>query len=194
MHALAQYVKVGKIGGYGLSECSAESIRRAHAVHPLSAVEFELSLFSTEILSDGIARACSELKIPLVTYSPLLRGFLTGQIHKLDDLPESDSLRRLPRFQPDVFDLNFELVKGIEKRAETTGYTMPQVAIAWVTAQSKRMDNPVIPIPGCTAVARVEGKSLPKFLWTSKTWRNPPTRWKRWLFMATGTQSLSRST
>ena len=156
VRAIAEYVKPGKIGGYGLSECSAETIRRAHAVHPVSAVEIELSLFSTNTLSNGVAQTCSELKIPLVAYSPLSRGFLTGQINKLDDIPEDDSRRRFPRFQPDVFDLNIKLVKEIEQLAKKTGYTMPQVALAWVTAQTKKRKIPVIPIPGCTTVARVE--------------------------------------
>ena len=154
--ALAEYVKAGKIGGYGLSECSAETIRRAHAVYPVSAVEIELSLFATNILSNGVAQTCSELKIPIIAYSPLSRGFLTGQINKLEDLPDDDSRRRFPRFHPDVFDLNIKLVKEIEQLAKKTGYTMPQVAIAWVTAQTKKTNNPVIPIPGCTTVARVE--------------------------------------
>jgi pyridoxine 4-dehydrogenase len=156
VRTLAEYVKAGKIGGYGLSECSAETIRRAHAVHPLSAVEIELSLFATHTLTNGVVQTCSELKIPVIAYSPLSRGFLTGQINKLDDLPENDSRRRFPRFHPDVFDLNIKLVKEIEQVAKKTGYTMPQVAIAWVTAQTKKMNNPVIPIPGCTTIARVE--------------------------------------
>lgn len=153
---LQDYIKAGKIRGYGLSECSAQSIRRAHAVHPVSAVEIELSLFSTEILSNGVAQVCSELKIPIIAYSPLSRGFLTGQINTLSDLPEADPRRRYPRFQPEVFDLNVKLVKDIEELAKKTGYTMPQVAIAWVRAQSKRTNNTVIPIPGSTTIARVE--------------------------------------
>lgn len=156
VRALADYVKVGKIGGYGLSECSAETIRRAHAVHPVSAIEIELSLFSTTILSNGVAQTCSELHIPIVAYSPLSRGFLTGQIKKLDDMPANDSRRMFPRFQPAVFDMNVKLVQEIEQLAHKTGYTMPQVAIAWVAAQTKKTNNLVVPIPGCTTVARVE--------------------------------------
>ena len=156
VRTLAEYVEVGKIGGYGLSECSAQTIRRAHAVHPVSAVEIELSLFSTEVLSNGVAQACSELQIPMIAYSPLSRGFLTGQINTLDDIPENDSRHRFPRFQPDVFDLNIKLVKEIEKVAKKTGYTMPQVAIAWITARAKKTNNLVIPIPGCTTVERAE--------------------------------------
>lgn len=156
VRVLVEYIDSGKIGGYGLSECSAATIRRAHSVHSISSVEIELSLFATDVLSNGVAETCSELKIPLIAYSPLSRGFLTGQIKKLDDIPENDSRRRFPRFQPDVFDLNVKLVKEIEALAQKTGYTMPQVAIAWVTAQAKKTNNVVIPIPGCTTVARVE--------------------------------------
>ncbi|KAL6904500.1 NADP-dependent oxidoreductase domain-containing protein [Trichoderma evansii] len=155
VRVLVEYIKAGKIGGYGLSECSAATIRRAHSVHPVSAVEIELSLFATDILSNGVAQTCSELKIPLIAYSPLSRGFLTGQIKKLDDIPESDSRRLFPRFQPEVFDMNIKLVEEIEQLANKTGYTMPQVAIAWVTSQAIKWNIPVIPIPGCTTVARV---------------------------------------
>jgi pyridoxine 4-dehydrogenase len=154
--AIAEYVKAGKIGGYGISECSAKTIRRAHAVHPISTVQIELSLFSTHTLSNGVVQTCSELKIPIIAYSPLSRGFLTGQINKYEDIPENDSRRLFPRFQPHTFDLNIKLVKEIEQVAKKTGYTMPQVALAWVSAQGKKMNDPVIPIPGCTTVARVE--------------------------------------
>ncbi|KFY84543.1 hypothetical protein V500_09228 [Pseudogymnoascus sp. VKM F-4518 (FW-2643)] len=155
--ALGEYVKAGKIGGIGLSECSADTIRRAHAVHPIAAVEIEMSLFSTEALNNGVAKTCAELNIPLVAYSPLSRGWLTGQIRNLNDIPENDPRRELPRFQPDVFDLNLKLVEEIEKLAKKKGYTMPQVAIAWVAAQGKKAGGPVtIPIPGCTTVPRVE--------------------------------------
>jgi pyridoxine 4-dehydrogenase len=156
VRVLAEYIKAGRIGGYGLSECSAATIRRAHSVHPISAVEIELSLFSTDTLNNGVAQTCSELKIPLIAYSPLSRGFLTGQINKLDDIPEEDSRRLFPRFQPDVFDLNIKLVKEIGQVARKTGFTMPQVAIAWVAALSKITNNSVIPIPGCRTAARVE--------------------------------------
>jgi pyridoxine 4-dehydrogenase len=154
VRVLVEYIKAGKIGGYGLSECSAATIRRAHSVHPVSAIEMELSLFSTDILSNGVAQTCSELKIPIIAYSPLSRGFLTGQIKKLDDIPESDSRRLFPRFQPEVFDLNIKLVEEIEQLAKKTGYTMPQLAIAWVASQAMKWNIAVIPIPGCTTVER----------------------------------------
>ncbi|PON21681.1 hypothetical protein TGAM01_v209419 [Trichoderma gamsii] len=154
VRALVEYIKAGKIGGYGLSECSAATIRRAHSIHPVSAVEIELSLFATDVLSNGVAQTCSELKIPIIAYSPLSRGFLTGQIKKLDDIPESDARRLYPRFQPEVFGLNIKLVEEIEQLAKKTGYTMPQVAIAWVTSRAIEWNIAVIPIPGCTTVGR----------------------------------------
>jgi pyridoxine 4-dehydrogenase len=119
-------------------------------------IEVELSLFSTHILTNGVAEACSELNIPIIAYSPLSRGFLTGQFNSLDDLAKEDPRRLVPRFQPDVFDLNLKLVKEVEAVAKKTGHTMPQVALAWVTSQTKKKGIPVIPIPGCTTVARVE--------------------------------------
>ncbi|TAQ85514.1 Pyridoxine 4-dehydrogenase [Chlorociboria aeruginascens] len=153
---LAEYVTAGKIGGIGLSEVNATTIRRAHAVHPIASVEVEMSLFSTDPLTDGIAKACAELNIPLVAYSPLSRGFLSGQIHGLDDIPENDSRRRFPRFQPDVFDLNLKLVSEVEKLAKKKNVTVPQIAIGWVLAQGKAAGAPVvIPIPGSTTVSRV---------------------------------------
>ena len=156
VRTLASYIKAGKIGGYGLSECSATSIRRAHAIHPVSAVEIELSLFSTDILTNGVAQACSELNIPIIAYSPLSRGFLTGQITKSEDMAADDARRRYPRFQGEAFDANIKLVNEIRQIASKTGFTMPQVAIAWVASQAKTLGSPVIPIPGCTTIARVE--------------------------------------
>ncbi|KAL4780695.1 NADP-dependent oxidoreductase domain-containing protein [Aspergillus varians] len=155
--ALAEYVQAGKIGGIGISECSAQSIRRAHAVHPIAAVEVELSLFSTDTLHNGVAAACAELNIPLVAYSPLSRGWLTGQLRSLDDLPAEDSRRHFPRFQPDVFHLNLKLVERLEQIAAEKKVTLAQAAIAWVRAQNTIPGAPVVvPIPGCTTVARVE--------------------------------------
>lgn len=161
---IAEYIKAGKIGGYGLSECSAQSIRKAHAVHPISMIEVELSLFSTNILTNGVAEACSELRIPIIAYSPLSRGFLTGQINSLDDLPKDDLRHLFPRFQPDVFDLNLKLVKAVEQVAKKAGYTMPQVALAWITSQTAKLNTPVIPIPGCTTIARVKENLTPASL------------------------------
>ena len=154
--ALAKYVKEGKLGGISLSEVKAETIRRAAKVHPICAVEVELSLWATDILENGIAATCAELGIPVVAYSPLGRGFLTGEIKKLEDLPADDFRRHLPRFQPDVFDQNLELVTELEKLAKKKGCTPAQLALAWVKQLSGKKGMPVIiPIPGATTEKRV---------------------------------------
>lgn len=147
--ALAELVKEGKIGGIGLSEVSANTIRKAYAVYPISAVEIELSLFTPNPLENGITDVCWELGIPLVAYSPISRGWLTGDLRKLDDLPQNDFRRMLPRFKPEVFDQNFKLVEAVEQIAKRKGMTTAQVAIGWVCHQG------AIPIPGSTRVERV---------------------------------------
>ncbi|KAK4111921.1 Aldo/keto reductase [Canariomyces notabilis] len=144
VRALAELVKEGKIGGIGLSEVSANTIRRAHAVHPIAAVEVELSLFTTDPLTNGVADTCHELGIPLIAYSPISRGWLTGGFHKPEDIPANDMRRILPRFQPGVFEKNFKLVEAVERIAKRRGTTVAQLAIAWVLRQG------AIPIPGST--------------------------------------------
>ncbi|KAJ0109566.1 hypothetical protein J7T55_014128 [Diaporthe amygdali] len=147
---LAQLIQEGKIGSYGLSEVNAETIRRAHAIHPVAAVEAELSLFSRHVLEKGgVADTCRELGIPLVGYSPLDRGWLTGQVRTLDDLPADDFRRHYPRFQPGNFEKNVKLAARVEQVAKKKGCTSAQVAIAWVRAQG------VLPIPGATKPPRV---------------------------------------
>ena len=154
--AIAEYVKAGKIGGIGLSEVNANTIRKAHAVHPISAVEVEFSLFSTDIKDNGVGAVCAELGIPIVAYSPLSRGFLTGQVRSRDDIPEGDVRRRMPRFEENVFGENLKLVDEIEKIAKRKGVTPPQVAIAWVSAQSQKPGLPtIVPNPGATKPSRV---------------------------------------
>lgn len=154
---LAEYVKEGKIGGIGLSECSAETIRRAHAVHPISAVEIELSLFSPDALENGVAATCTELGIPIVAYSPLGWGFLTGQFKSLSDIDEKDFRRGQPRFQPGAFEANLRIAEEVQKISASKGVTPAQTAIAWVKSQGHASNMPqVVPIPGCTTVARVE--------------------------------------
>jgi pyridoxine 4-dehydrogenase len=159
--ALAEYVKAGKIGGIGLSECSESTIRRAHAVHPISGVEVELSLFSRHVLQNGVSAACAELDIPLVAYSPLGSGFLTGQFKSLSDLGEKEFRRQQPRFQPDAFESNLRLAQQVERIAQDKGVTVAQLAIAWVQSQGRAFTSQssspqIIPIPGCTTVARVD--------------------------------------
>ncbi|OCK83282.1 Aldo/keto reductase [Lepidopterella palustris CBS 459.81] len=154
--AIAEYVKAGKIGGISLSEVGANTIRKASKVHKISAVEVEFSLWSTDILENGVAQACAELDIPIVAYSPLGRGFLTGQIKSYNDIPEDSMLRHYPRFQPDVFDENLKLVREVEQVASQKGCTPAQIALAWIRAHSGRDGLPVIiPIPGATTEERV---------------------------------------
>jgi pyridoxine 4-dehydrogenase len=154
--AIYKYVESGKIGSVGISECSAATFRKAADTCPIGAVELELSLFETNPLKNGVAEICKEHGIPLVAYSPLGKGFLTGQLRKYEDLPQDDARRMWPRFQPEVFDDNLKLVDEVAKISKKRGCTNAQVAIAWVSAQSKRVGAPVIPIPGATAVSRVD--------------------------------------
>ncbi|EME86419.1 uncharacterized protein MYCFIDRAFT_45488 [Pseudocercospora fijiensis CIRAD86] len=154
--AIAEYVKAGKIGGIGLTECSPASIRKAAAVHTISAVEMEISLFETSIFTDGVAEACKEFNIPIVAYCPLGRGFLTGQIRKLDDLPEKDRRRMMPRFLPENIDANLKIVEEVEHIAKKKGCTPGQIAMAWVIRQTASIGATAIPIPGTSNPARIE--------------------------------------
>uniref|UniRef100_A0A093Y5P0 Pyridoxal reductase n=1 Tax=Talaromyces marneffei PM1 TaxID=1077442 RepID=A0A093Y5P0_TALMA len=159
---LAEYVKEGKIGGIGLSEAGAATIRRAHAVHPIAAVELELSLFTPDILANGIASTCAELGVPIVAYSPLGCGFLSDRFTKLSDLDEKEFRRHQPRFQPGAFEANMRVADQVRKTAQAhVGVTTAQVAIAWVLAQRTKIGLPegLVVIPGCTTVARVEENS-----------------------------------
>jgi pyridoxine 4-dehydrogenase len=152
-----EYVQAGKLGGISLSECSADTIRRAAKVAKISAVEVEYSLWATEIQDNGVLATCGELGIPIVAYSPLGRGFLTGQIKSRDDLAEDDHRRHLPRFSEENFPKNVELIHQLEQLAKRKGCTPGQIGVAWVKAQSEREGNPVIiPIPGATTVERVK--------------------------------------
>lgn len=154
--ALAEYVREGKIKGISLSEVKAETIRRAHKVHPICAVEVEFSLWATDILENGIASTCAELGIPVVAYSPLGRGFLTGEIKSPEDIPEGDFRKALPRFQPEVFGKNIEMVVKLQKLAEKQGCSPAQLALAWVKHLSGKNGLPqIIPIPGATTDKRV---------------------------------------
>ena len=141
--ALADLVKDGKIKGIGLSEVSSVTLRRAHAVHPITAVQSEYSLWTRDP-EDGVLETCAELDIAFVAYSPLGRGFLTGQIKKEDDFEAGDYRRFSPRFQGENFQKNLDLVTALEKLAAAKGCTASQLALAWVMAQG---DN-IFPIPG----------------------------------------------
>lgn len=141
--AMAELVREGKVRHLGLSEASPKTIRRAHKVHPISALQSEYSLWEREP-EDEILPTVRELGIGFVPYSPLGRGFLTGQFKKFEDLPADDYRRNAPRFQGDNFQKNLDLVKRIEDMARERNCTPAQLALAWVLAQG----NDVVPIPG----------------------------------------------
>ncbi|KAF4632547.1 hypothetical protein G7Y89_g5573 [Cudoniella acicularis] len=156
MAALNEYVKVGKIGGIGLSEVGAETLKKAVKVAKIAAVEVELSLWALEPLNNGVASVCAENNIPIVAYSPIGRGVLTGEIQKPEDIPEGDFRRMMPRFQAPLFEKNIVLVHKLQEIAKEKGYTPAQLAISWVVSLSKKNGNPeIIPIPGATKVDRI---------------------------------------
>jgi aryl-alcohol dehydrogenase-like predicted oxidoreductase len=141
--AMAQLVKEGKIRGIGLSEVNAITLRRAHEIHPITALQSEYSLWTRDP-EDGILQTCRELGIAFVAYSPLGRGFLTGQFKKFEDFEADDYRRFSPRFQGENFNKNLEMVKKLEQMAKDKGCTTAQLALSWVMAQG---DN-IFPIPG----------------------------------------------
>jgi aryl-alcohol dehydrogenase-like predicted oxidoreductase len=141
--AMAQLVKEGKVRYLGLSEASPQTLRRANAVHPIAALQSEYSLWTRDP-EDKVLATCQELGIAFVAYSPLGRGFLTGRIRSLAELPEDDWRRGQPRFQGDNFQRNLELVRRIEAIAQEKGCTPAQLLLGWVLARGER----VIPIVG----------------------------------------------
>ena len=141
--AMVELVKAGKVRHLGLSEASAETIRRAHKTHPIAALQSEFSLWTRDLEAE-ILPTLRELGIALVPYSPLGRGFLTGKIQSLDDLPEGDWRRMNPRFQEEAMAQNLKLVERVEAVAKAKGATPAQVALAWVLAKGED----VVPIPG----------------------------------------------
>ena len=149
--AMAELVKEGKIKGIGLSEVNGETLRKAHAVHPITALQSEYSLWSRDP-EDGILDTCKELGIAFVAYSPLGRGFLTGQIKKFDDFEVGDYRRFSPRFQGDNFNKNLQLVDKIAAMAAAKGCTISQLALAWVLAQGDH----IFPIPGTKRIKYLE--------------------------------------
>ena len=149
--AMAELVEAGKVRHLGISEASADSLRRAHAVHPIAALQSEWSLWSRDI-EDDIVPTCRELGIGIVPYSPLGRGFLTGDIRTTDDLAEFDFRKDLPRFQGDNFQRNLDLVDEVRTIADNKGVTPAQLALAWLLAQG----DDVVPIPGTKRQRRVE--------------------------------------
>lgn len=149
--AMADLVKEGKIKSIGLSEVNADTLRKAHSVHPITALQSEYSLWTRDP-EDGILQTCKELGIAFVAYSPLGRGFLTGQFKKFEDFAPDDYRRHSPRFQGENFEKNLELVKKIEALAREKGCTSSQLALAWVMAQ----DDFIFPIPGTKRLQYLE--------------------------------------
>ncbi len=148
--AMADLVQQGKVRHLGLSEVSAATLRRAHAVHPIAAVQTEYSLFSREA-EDDLLPALRQLGVALVAYSPLGRGFLAGRFRKLDDLAADDWRRRNPRFQGGAFERNVVLADRIRELAAAKGCTPAQLALAWLLTRED-----VVPIPGTSSVERLE--------------------------------------
>jgi aryl-alcohol dehydrogenase-like predicted oxidoreductase len=149
--ALAELVRAGKVRHLGISEAAPATIRRAHATHPVTALQTEYSLWSRDP-EDEILATVRELGIGFVAYSPLGRGFLTGQISSPDDLPEDDFRRQNPRFQGENFARNIETVNRVRQIAEDKGCTPAQLALAWVLAQG----NDIVPIPGTKRLQYLE--------------------------------------
>jgi aryl-alcohol dehydrogenase-like predicted oxidoreductase len=141
--AMAELVKAGKVRYLGLSEASAETLRRAVKVHPITALQSEYSLWTRDP-ENGILATCRELGIGFVAYSPLGRGFLTGQFQKFEDFAADDFRRHSPRFQGENFQKNLDLVRRVEEIAREKGCKPSQLALAWVLAQG----NDIVPIPG----------------------------------------------
>ncbi len=149
--AMADLVRVGKVRYLGLSEAAPATIRRAHRVHPIAALQTEYSLWTRDCERDVLA-TCRELKIGFVAYSPLGRGFLTGTVRSADDLAADDRRRVHPRFSPDNVTRNLGLVDRLRDMAEAKGCTLAQLAIAWVLAQGPD----IVPIPGAKRRVHLE--------------------------------------
>ncbi|MED3954656.1 aldo/keto reductase [Priestia aryabhattai] len=147
--AMADLVTAGKVRAIGLSEATPAEIRRAHATHPISALQSEYSLWSREVEAD-ILPTVHELGISFIAYSPLSRGFLSGELRKFEDLEETDGRRRLPRFQPENFSKNIELVDQVREMAMEKNCTPSQLALAWTMAKG------ALPIPGTKRVSYLE--------------------------------------
>jgi aryl-alcohol dehydrogenase-like predicted oxidoreductase len=154
MNVLKELVQAGKIKYIGLSECSSDTLRRAHAVHPVAAVQIEYSPFSLDIEHEeiGLLQTCRELGIAVVCYSPLGRGLLGGQIKSPDELEEDDYRRHLPRFSKENFPKNLRLVETITTIAKKKNCTPGQLTLAWILSQGEDF----IVIPGTTKIKNLE--------------------------------------
>ena len=149
--AMAELVKAGKVRHLGLSEAAAATVRRAAKVHPIAALQSEYSLWSRDVEQE-VLPVCEELGIGLVAYSPLGRGFLTGDIKSVNELDPGDYRRQNPRFQADNLPANLALVEALKEIAKARGCTAAQLALAWLLHRSPH----VVPIPGTRSIARLE--------------------------------------
>lgn len=152
VQTMAELKKEGKIRYLGLSECSAETLRRACKVHHIAAVQVEYSPFSMEIEQNDLVKTCRELGVAIVAYSPFSRGFLTGTIKSHDDFEPDDRRRAMPRYSKENFPKNIELVNAITELAKKKNATPGQLTLAWLMAQG----DDIIPIPGTTKVKNFE--------------------------------------
>jgi aryl-alcohol dehydrogenase-like predicted oxidoreductase len=150
--ALGELVAAGKVRYLGISEAAPQTIRRAHATHPLSAVQTKYSLFTRDVEDDGVLATVRELGIGFVPYSPLGRGFLSGRIRSIDDFDTDDFRRSSPRFQGENFTKNLEVLDQVVAIAERKGVTPSQLALAWVLAQG----TDIVPIPGTRRIANLQ--------------------------------------
>ncbi|RKO93476.1 oxidoreductase [Blyttiomyces helicus] len=152
VRAMAKLVQEGKVRYLGLSECSAKTLRRAYAVHPIAAVEIEYSPWTTDIEENGLLATARELGVSIVAYSPLGRGFLTGKYRSLDDFAPDDFRRYSPRFQGGNFAKNLEIVEKLEELAKQKGVLVSQVVLAWILKQGEDF----ITIPGTKRIKYLE--------------------------------------
>ncbi|RUS29112.1 aldo/keto reductase [Jimgerdemannia flammicorona] len=152
VRAMAELVKEGKVRYLGLSECSAATLRRAYAVHPIAALQMEYSPWALDIEENGILETARELGVTIVAYSPLGRGMLTGQYTSPDDFEENDFRRTAPRFNAENFPKNLDLVCRFDELAKAKGVTTSQFVLAWVLAQGQDF----IPIPGTKRIKYLE--------------------------------------
>lgn len=153
---MAELVKEGKTRYIGLSEASGETLRRGNAVHPLSSLQIEYSLFSRDAEEKGNIDACRALNLGFMAYAPLGRGLLTGQFRSEADLPPNDRRHKSPRFQAGNIERNAEILSAIQDIAREKGATLPQIAIAWIIAQGRKHSVTMIPIPSAKTRKHLE--------------------------------------